>query len=394
MTRDEYDIVIIGGGIHGAGAAQAAAAQGYSVLVLEKSAIASGTSSRSSKLIHGGLRYLETAQFALVKECLRERQLLLENAPDLVKLKPFLIPVYQTTKRQPALLRIGLSLYGVLTGFRREARFRTIAKSAWNALDGLATGQLKTVFQYWDAQTDDILLTKAVMRSAQSLEADLEMPAQFLSAVLEDDGCIVEFDVDGIVSQVRAKFIVNAAGPWANNVLTKITPKQNAYPVELVQGTHIIVEGNLAHGIYYVEAPRDGRAVFVMPWYDKIMVGTTEKIFEGNPDQVAPSEEEILYLLETLSHYFPAYKHLTPATITRAFAGLRVLPKGTGSAFTRPRDTVLHFNHVKKPHMVTLYGGKLTAYRATSERVIKEIAAYLPKRKPRADTRTLKLAKG
>jgi len=167
----DVDIVVVGAGIQGAGVAQAAAAAGYSVLLLEQTGIASGTSSRSSKLIHGGLRYLESGQFRLVRECLRERALLLRNAPSFVRLAPHYIPVYRETRRRPLLLRAGLSLYAVLGGLHPEVRFRQLPRSAWSDLDGLNQDGLQAVFRYFDAQTDDAALTRAVVSSAQSLGA-------------------------------------------------------------------------------------------------------------------------------------------------------------------------------------------------------------------------------
>ena len=155
MTTNLFDVVVIGGGIHGAGVAQAAAAQGYSVLVLEQSAIAAGTSSRSSKLIHGGLRYLENAQFSLVRECLRERALLLKNAPELVKLKPFYIPVYSETSRSAWQIRAGLALYSTLGGLGADTRFKIVPRHEWGTLDGLDREDLHKVFRYYDGQTDD-----------------------------------------------------------------------------------------------------------------------------------------------------------------------------------------------------------------------------------------------
>jgi len=157
-----YDLVIVGGGIHGAGVAQAASAKGLSVMVLEQTGIASGTSSRSSKLIHGGLRYLESGEFSLVREWLQERALLLKLAPHLVELKHFYIPVYRNTTRRPWLLSIGLSLYALQGGLHPATRFRRVPQKHWDKLDGLETAELEAVFQYNDAQTDDAALTRAV----------------------------------------------------------------------------------------------------------------------------------------------------------------------------------------------------------------------------------------
>ena len=166
MTAVKYDVVVVVGGINGVGAAQAAAAAGHSVLLIEKQGLASGTSSKSSKLVHGGLRYLESYEFGLVRESLLERALLLKLAPELVKLQEFCVPLYESTRRSPLLLRTGLSLYYLLSGFDRNARFGSLSPAEWGELDGLRRDKLKSVFVYTDARTDDALLTEAVMRSA------------------------------------------------------------------------------------------------------------------------------------------------------------------------------------------------------------------------------------
>jgi glycerol-3-phosphate dehydrogenase len=382
-----YDVVVIGGGIHGAGVAQAAAARGHSVLVLEQEHLAAGTSSRSSKLIHGGLRYLEGGHFSVVRECLRERALLLKLAPELVRLRPFNIPVYAGTRRRPWQLRVGLGLYAALAGWGAEARYRTLPKSRWDALDGLSTRDLRAVFQYWDAQTDDAALTAAVMRSAQTLGAELVMPARFLSATLHEYGCELEYAQGEARKSCTARVLINAAGPWANHVLEQVTPVLNARAMDWVQGAHIRVSGELTQGIYYVEAPQDGRAVFVMPWCGDTLVGTTETAYRGDPAQVRPLPEEEAYLAEVLRHYFPE----RPRERLASFAGLRVLPAGSGTAFGRSRETVLHPDRLQKPRLLTIYGGKLTAYRATADKVLRAVAASLPVRRVVADTRRLPL---
>src|SRR6202163_1337857 len=179
-----YDVVIIGGGIHGAGVLQAAVASGRKALLIERQALASGTSSRSSKLIHGGLRYLESGQFALVRESLRERAIHLRIAAELVELKPFFIPVYRDTRRRPWQLQLGLWVYALLGGFDASTRFGTVPKREWSALDRLEPHGLYACIRYEDAQTDDALLTRAVVQSALSLGAELAMPASFTGATL------------------------------------------------------------------------------------------------------------------------------------------------------------------------------------------------------------------
>ncbi len=387
MSDADFDLCVIGAGIQGAGVAQAAAAAGHTVMLLEQSGIASGTSSRSSKLIHGGLRYLESGQLRLVRECLRERHILLQIAPQLVHLTPHFLPVYRSTRRRPWLLRAGLSLYALLGGLGRDVRFSQVPRGIWSELDGIRQDGLQAVFRYFDAQTDDATLTRAVVRSAQRLGAVLEMPATFLGAAMDEPLLRVQYRSSAGDMSVRCRALVNAAGPWVNEVLLAIAPRTDALPVELVAGTHVILQRRLTRGVYYTEAPADGRAVFIMPWgEDQTLVGTTERSYRGDPAQVEPTSTEIDYLLETVRHYFPAYASLAPVG---AFAGLRVLPAAQSNAFSRSRDTRLHCTHGGR--VLSIFGGKLTAYRANAERVMALLRTVLPERIARADTATLKL---
>lgn len=391
MTSEQCDVLVIGAGIHGAGVAQAAAARGHRVVVLEQTAPASGTSSRSSKLIHGGLRYLESAQFALVRECLHERRVLLRIAPELVRLRPFHIPVYRNTRRRPWQIGLGLGLYAALDGFAADNRFSLLARRDWAQLDGLDTRGLQAVFRYYDAQTDDAALTRAVLHSAQQLGAQLYLPARVVRVERHAQGAQVFYRCGNEQRECAARVVVNAAGPWVNTVLQTILPAPAVVPVELVQGTHIVLPGALAHGLYYLEAPADARAVFAMPWQDAVLVGTTETPYHGAPEAVTPLPTELDYLLATCAHYFPAYRGLSRADIRSAYAGLRVLPAQPGAAFTRPRETLLITDDPHRPTLLTIYGGKLTAYRATAQKVMQGLAAALPKPCAHLDTATLRL---
>lgn len=382
----QYDIVIIGGGIHGVGVAQAAAAAGYSALLIERCALAAGTSSRSSKLIHGGLRYLESGQIGLVRESLRERELLLRIAPGLVHRVAFHIPIYADTTRRPWTIRAGLSLYALLGGLNDNARFQSLPRAHWHGLDGLDTRRLQNVFRYWDAQTDDAALTRAVWGSAQSLGAELACPATFLGAERAADGFQVRYVAAGREATCRALALVNATGPWAHEVSMSITPPPAMPAVERVQGTHLVLPGALDRGIYYVEAPRDRRAVFVMPWQGNILVGTTEQSYRGDPDAAQATPAEIDYLRETFQHYFPG----RPAEVLASFCGLRVLPAAAQSMFYRSRETLL-FADAVTPSLVTVAGGKLAGYRVTGARVIELLRPVLPTRVARADTARIML---
>lgn len=386
MSATDYDIVVIGGGIQGAGVAQAAAAAGYKVLLLEKQAIASGTSSRSSKLIHGGLRYIESGQFGLVKKALREREILLRIAPTLIKPVAFHIPVYKNSSRAAWKIRIGLSVYALLGGLTPSTRFKQLPKSQWQNKDGLNTKELHAIYQYWDAQTDDAALTRAVMQSAIELDATMVCPAEFISADCAENIYHVCYKDKEGEKKVTCRALVNAAGPWVNKVLEKISPSLSRLEIDLVQGAHLILDAPAPLAIYYVEATTDKRAVFVMPWKDKTLVGTTETHFAGDPDTVMPTQEEVHYLQSVYRYYFPD----RPAEIVDAFAGIRVLPKAEGSFFSRPRDTVLHMcSSTTMPALLSLYGGKLTSYRATAAQVIKKLRPRLPPREVKADTAKL-----
>jgi len=389
MNAYDFDVAIVGAGIHGAGIAQAAAAAGHSVLVLEQQAVAAGSSSRSSKLIHGGLRYLEQFDLRLVRESLVERERLLRLAPALVKLVPFYIPVYRHTHRRPLEIRAGLSLYALLGGLRAHARFHSLPRRRWDELGSLNRDELQAVFQYWDAQTDDARLTRAVMDSAVSLGAESRMPAKFEHAQLEDGGCEIRFSQPDGLYTLRCRVLVNAAGPWVNRVLARIHPPAAQAAVDLIQGTHLVLDNAIVNSIFYVEAPRDGRAVFIMPWHESsTLIGTTETAFQDpDPAKVRPLPEEQQYLLEVLERYFPS----APTKIRTSFAGLRVLPAGPQRAFRRSREILLLTDRPHQPRLLNVYGGKLTTYRADSARALRMLTAALPMHIPKADTRRLAL---
>ena len=383
---EDVDVLVVGGGIHGCGVAQAAAAAGYSVILLEQKNLAAGTSSRSSKLIHGGLRYLEGGQLRLVYESLHERRLLLRLAPDLVHPVPFYIPVYRDTVRPTWMIGAGLSLYALLAGITPLARFSVVPRRHWGGLDGLQLESLQTVFRYWDAQTDDAALTRAVWHSAASFDARLICPATLVAADCAANRVAVRYRQGDGEHELRAGMLVNAAGPWVNAVLDRVTPVPSRFPVELVQGTHIVLPGHLEGGIYYTEAS-DRRAVFVMPWRGRTLVGTTETAFTGDPAEVAPQPEEIAYLQADYRRYFPD----GDATVLESFAGLRVLPAGGDTPFARSRETVLHVDHDRAPRLLSIYGGKLTGYRATAEKVLHYLTGILGPRSGGVSTRKLPL---
>ncbi|QQD18531.1 FAD-dependent oxidoreductase [Spongiibacter nanhainus] len=384
----DTEVAVIGGGVQGAGIAQAAVAAGYKAAIFERQHWAAGTSRRSSKLIHGGLRYLETGQIPLVYHSLQERAHLLRNAPDLVRPVKFHIPIYRHTRRRAWQIRAGLMLYFLLSGGGKLARFRKLKRSEWSTLDGLDTQNLQAVFQYWDGQTDDRKLTEAVIESAQDMGANTYCPANFLRAEKNALGYLLHLEMNGRSVTCQCRCLINATGPWVNDIAKRIDSGSVAREVDLVKGSHILVNGRLTQGVYYLESPIDQRAVFAMPWGEQTLVGTTEILHEQGADSVEASPEEIHYLQETLRHYFPN----ADTEVLDAWAGLRVLPRSDESANERDRDTVLHCEPASRPSMVAVYGGKLTSYRHTADRVIKAIKPTLGARPKIADTRFVALA--
>lgn len=384
---DRYDIVIVGGGIHGVGVAQAAAAAGYSALVIEKTALAAGTSSKSSKLIHGGLRYLESFDFGLVHESLHERKLLLKIAPELVELKPFYIPVYRTTSRRPLTLRAGLSLYALLGGLDKSSLFRKLHKREWGQLDGLQTSDLQVIYRYFDAQTNDLDLTCAVMQSARQLGAQLACPAEFIRAHVNAESVSIDYIDNGEERTCQAPVVVNAGGPWINEVTARIIPQPEPVALDHVQGTHLVVKGPVNAGCYYMESPTDQRAIFLTPWKGHGLLGTTEYTYTGKPEDVHVTAKERAYLLNIMRHYFPGRS----LEVLDEFAGLRVLPVSDGKAFSQSRETQFPVDNEIAPRIITIFGGKLTGYRSTADKVIRIAQRTLKKRKPIADTTQLTL---
>jgi glycerol-3-phosphate dehydrogenase len=256
----------------------------------------------------------------------------------------------------------------------------------WPRLDGLDTRGLDAVIRYHDAQTDDAQLTRAVVRSAQDLGGELAMPANFREAALTNQGVDVTYEQNGAHVSCRTRVLVNAAGPWATRVARAIHPAVFVPEVDLVQGTHIVLPLHVTAGIYYVESPSDGRAVFVMPWQGATLVGTTETPYSGDPDNVQPLPQEEEYLLAVAARYFPALRAMTRNHIVRRFAGLRVLPAASQTAFDRSRETIFSTDRDPRPRVLGIYGGKLTGWRAAAAHVLSRIAPSLGPRPRRAAT--------
>ena len=371
---------------------QAAAAAGYSALLIEKSALASGTSSRSSKLIHGGLRYLESGQFSLVRESLRERAVHLQIAPDLVELKPFFIPVYGQTRRRPWQLKLGLWIYALLGGFDASTRFGSVPRREWSELDGLETRGLHAVIRYYDAQTDDAQLTRAVVESARALGGEIAMPARFLSATLEEDG--VEVTLRGRRSANRAPRprARQRGGPLggpgrARRAAGHPRSRRRSRPGHAHRAAH----ASDAEGSTTSKARATGAPFSSCLGAAPRSSARPRRLTGENPTRCIRCPEEEEYLLGVARHYFPAAAGFTREDIRERFAGLRVLPAASQKAFDRSRESIFTADRDPHPRVLSIYGGKLTGWRAAAAHVLERIRPSLTARPRRAATDQLVL---
>ena len=379
----DYDVLIIGAGIYGCGAAQAAAASGYTTRIIEKNRIASGTSSQSTKLIHGGLRYLEQANLKLVYEALAEREHLLRLAPELVSREWFHIPVYEDSRRPVWMIRAGLLLYWLLSAGR--SRFKQIPRRQWSELlPGLNQKGLKAVLAYEDAATDDASLTVAVAESAKQFGCEISESTSLQRASYDGSCWHVKLSSG---EQITARILINATGAWINRLGNRIKPAPPQQAMHLVQGSHLMLNRHCP-GFIYSESV-DGRVIFFRPWQGKTLAGTTETPYAGDPARIKPTGEETASILASYNHYFPQMQ-CKKSDIIGTYCGLRVLPESKGGAFAASRETVLLCDNEKQPTYIAIYGGKLTTYRRESARVVKLIGKTIPP--PHlADTRKIPL---
>ncbi|MEC4728702.1 FAD-dependent oxidoreductase [Shewanella sp. D64] len=389
---DTFDLVIIGGGINGAGIAQSASAAGYNVLLLEKGEVGEQTSANSSKLIHGGLRYLESGQVSLVRKSLSERRALLKLAPSLVKPIPFYIPIYESSQRSQWAIRAGLSAYALLSELDPLGRYKSISATKWPEIQGLKLKGLVAIFQYWDAQTDDKALTKAVIKSAIELGTKVLQQTRCDAILHKPAHCEVSYQHQGEHLKVAALCVINATGPWVNELIDCVTPPMAREEVELVQGTHLLLDIAPPEGILYLESCFDQRVVFVMPWRGKTLLGTTETPLASLEGKPKPKREEIYYLLGIYQHYFADSGgiEILESKIIDTFCGVRVLPKQVGTSFERSRELWLQTRE-SHPRLLTLYGGKLTTFRSTAKEVTLWLEQMLGGRKVVADIDSLPL---
>jgi glycerol-3-phosphate dehydrogenase len=374
-----YDLAIIGGGINGCGIARDAAGRGLSVVLCEMNDLASGTSSWSTKLIHGGLRYLEYYEFRLVREALMEREVLWRMAPHIIHPLRLVLP-HHNGLRPAWLLRLGLFLYDHLGGRKLLPPTRTL-DLAHDALGKpLAPGRFSRGFEYSDCVVDDARLVALNARDAADRGARILTRSRALKAERRDDywEIVVEDQFTTARTALRARALVNAAGPWVENVLSQSTPGGTTAQVRLVQGSHIVVPKLYDHDRAYMFQNADGRIIFVIPYQDDFtLIGTTDVDYDGDPATVRITESEVSYLCDSASAYLA--KPVTPDQIVWTYAGVRPLyDDGASEARAATRDYVFELDAENKLPLLSIFGGKITTYRRLAEEALERLAPYLP----------------
>jgi acyl-CoA dehydrogenase len=386
MQSETFDLAVIGGGITGAGVALDAASRGLSVALVEKRDFASGTSSRSSKLIHGGLRYLEQFEFMLVREALHERATLKDIAPHLAEPLPFLVPVYERGKPSPLgsnklKLRIGLGLYDFLAGKRNIAPHRWLArKELLKMAPALNDEGLRGGFLYYDCLTDDSRLVIEVIKAAARRGAAIanytaargfQKSGERISALEAEDS------LTGNRFLLRATVFVNAAGVWSEEV-ARMIGESASIRIRPSKGIHILVpqEKIQAQAAVLIPSIGEQRFLFVIPWHGRTLIGTTDTDYRGSLDDPQADEEEILRVVESAARAFPV-SHLSREDVISAFAGLRPLVAGNDDA---TKDLSRKDEIIENPSgLITVTGGKLTTYRRMAERVVDAVYPHLEK---------------
>lgn len=379
--QDIYDLVIIGGGINGCGIARDAAGRGHSVLLCEQDDLGHGTSSASTKLIHGGLRYLEHYEFRLVREALIERERLLCAAPHIIWPMRFVLP-HHASLRPRWLIRLGLFLYDHIGGRKLLPGTRSLNLSRDPAGTPLRD-VFRHAFEYSDCWVDDARLVVLNAMDAAERGADIHVRTACIQAERRDGLWTVTLKrmSDSTSFQVQARVLVNAAGPWVGDVLSNRVQVDSRDKVRMVKGSHIVVPKMFDHDRAYIFQNPDERIVFTIPYEDDFtLIGTTDQDFTGDPNDAALSSAETAYLCEAISIYFK--KPLSRDDIVWSYAGVRPLyDDGATAAQEATRDYVLRLdNGNHEAPLLTLFGGKITTYRRLAEEVLDELSSFLPAR--------------
>ena len=381
---DIYDIFIIGGGINGAGIARDASGRGLKVYLAEKGKVGSATSSWSSKLIHGGLRYLENYEFKLVAESLREREVISRIAPKITKPLPFVIP-HSKKLRSKLLIRLGLFLYDNLGG---KTKIPKSSKINFNKkYKNILQSKFVDGFQYYDVQVDDKKLVEMNIGDSKKMGATILEDTKVIDAKRNENFWEITLDNNDIV---KSKILINAAGPWINETVNNVLKINTNKSIRLVRGSHIITKKLYEEDVAFTLQNDDNRIVFVIPYKEEFsLIGTTE-VDVNTPDNPSISDDEKIYLINSINSHF--VKQISQVDIVDTYSGIRPLIEDFKEASKVSRDYVFDLNIQKAGSpLLNIYGGKLTTYRKLSEKVMEELTPYLPNTKTKNWTATKQL---
>jgi glycerol-3-phosphate dehydrogenase len=373
-----FDLAIIGGGVNGCGIARDAAGRGHSVYLCEMNDLASGTSSWSTKLVHGGLRYLEYYEFHLVREALIEREILWRIAPHIIRPLRFVLP-HHDGLRPAWLLRLGLFLYDHIGGRHLLPPTRSVDLARDEVGKPLVPNRYTKGFEYSDCFVDDARLVVLTARDAADRGAEIHTRTRAVE-IREVKGIwqvTVESSFSGARSTIRARVLVNAGGPWVEQVLASGSGVNARAKVRLVQGSHIVVRKLYEHDRAYMFQNSDGRIVFVIPYQDDFtLIGTTDRDYDGDPSKVKASGEEIQYLCDSVSEYLA--KPVRPEDVVWTYAGVRPLyDDGAGEARAATREYVFELDTPGGAPLLSIYGGKITTHRRLAEEALEKLGPYL-----------------
>ena len=396
LSSTRFDLVVIGGGVNGAATAREAALRGFKVALVESSDFASGTSSRSSKLIHGGLRYLEQLEFRLVHDARRERRLLLNIAPHIVHPLPFLLPIYEDDSYSPMKVRLGLTIYDLFGNNGGRDRHRMLTrKEVLEALPGLRPDGLLAGAIFFDSDTDDSRLTLEYVLDAAEHGAVVSNYTE-IRAFKVSEGSVVSAEARDVLNgrrhEITARFWVNATGPWVDSLRSLLPHFDGSKTVRVTKGTHIILPPiSDTHALLSTIHP--GKRIFIIaPWQGCSLLGTTETDFDGDPSTVQPTREDIDYLLAAVNRVL--CQPFASADILGSFAGLRSLVlQPSRSSSNTTRECRFH-RDVWAKNFISVCGGKLTMARALGEKLCDEIDPVLASPRVRTNSTRLSLLPG
>ena len=399
-----FDLIVVGAGINGAGIARDAAMRGLKVLMIDKGDIASGTTSWSTRLIHGGLRYLEYYELYLVHESLSEREKLLRIAPHLVKPLPFIIPVYDYSKRGTVLVRLGMVAYDTLSWSKSLDRHKMLSRDeVLELVPGLDPEGLLGAAMYYDGQVE--YAERLAVENAISAHENGAVVLTYAEAerLIVENGNVagVEFTdlLDGGTHAARAPVTVNVAGPWVDQVLRQMDLAEERM-IGGTKGSHLVVDpfpGAPTNQALYAEAKEDGRPYFIVPWNGRYLIGTTDIRYEGDLDMVVADDEEIDYLINETNNVIPS-ANLTRDKVLFTYSGVRPLPfqpEGAEGSVTRGHLVFDHTGHDPKiGGLISIIGGKLTTYRNLARQTVDAVYEKLGRKAPQSRTGDIPLPGG